>query len=344
MTSSLLRRLLALALSLWLVSPARAEPWEWEIIDYKKVPHIPAESVKEFYRFDSLDRSGSQLVFRQGTGLLMRWVAGSDSIRINGIKFSLSYPVIEHEGRVLVSRLDLQKLLDPVLRPSYIQNTKPFDTVIVDAGHGGDDSGARSVRGTEKSYALDTAKRLAGELQKLGYKVRLIRTADRFVSLSERVEAANQIKDAIFVSVHFNSGLKPEADGIETFALAPAGGSSDADGSATAASFSGNHRDGENIALATAVHAMVVQGAPSMTDRGVKRARYNVLRGINKPAILVEGGFLTNAKDALKVDSVEYRAALARCIALGIRNFNKATGAPLPGSQSGGGAKGKSPR
>ncbi len=330
MTPFLIRRLFVFAALLALVSPAHAEPTEWEIIKYKEVEHVTAESVKRFYRFESMERLESQLFFRQGTNMLMTWVVGSDSIRINSIKFSLSYPVIEHQGRVLVSRLDLQKLLDPVLRPSYIKNIKPFDTVILDAGHGGHDSGARSSRGSEKDYALDTVQRLSVELQQLGYKVRMIRSADSFVGLSERVDAANKIDAAIFVSVHFNSGPNKNADGIETFALAPAGGSSDFDGSVTVTSFSGNNRDGENIALATAVHAMVMQGASGMTDRGVKRARYNVLRGINKPAILVEGGFMSNAADALKVDSVEYRAALAKGIAQGIRNFNRATGAPLP--------------
>jgi N-acetylmuramoyl-L-alanine amidase len=98
----------------------------------------------------------------------------------------------------------------------------------------------------------------------------------------------------------------------------------------TVNAFSGNSRDGENIALATAVHAWVMQGLPKATDRGVKRARYNVLRGINKPAILVEGGFLSNGADSVRVDSAEYRTTLAKSIAAGIRNFNRAIGAPLP--------------
>jgi len=310
--------------------PAAIAQSDWEIIKFKEVEHVTAESVKRFYRFEGMERSEGRLVFRQGTNMTMTWVIGSDSIRINTIKFSLSYPVIEHQGRILVSRLDLQKLLDPVLRPSYIKNTKPFHTVILDAGHGGHDSGARSSRGSEKSYALDTIKRLKGELEKLGYKTHLIRSDDTFVGLGERVAEANKIESAIFVSVHFNSGANKEADGIETFALAPAGGSSDFDGSVTVTAFSGNNRDGENIALATAVHAMVMQGAPGVTDRGVKRARYNVLRGINMPAILVEGGFLTNAADALRLDTPVYRANLAKAIAEGIRNFNRATGAPLP--------------
>jgi N-acetylmuramoyl-L-alanine amidase len=307
-----------------------AAPAGWEIVKYKEVEHITADSVKSFYRFDVLERSEATLVFRQGSAVSMTWTVGSDAIRINTIKFSLSYPVVEQQGKVLVSRLDLQKLLDPVLRPSYIQDTKPFRTVILDAGHGGHDPGARSARGTEKDYALDTVRRLRDELHRMGYDIRLIREDDRFVGLNERVRAANGIPDAIFVSVHFNSGPNPEADGIETFALAPAGGSSDFDGSVTVNAFSGNSRDGENIALATAVHAWVMQGLPKATDRGVKRARYNVLRGINKPAILVEGGFLSNGADSVRVDSAEYRTTLAKSIAAGIRNFNRAIGAPLP--------------
>jgi len=167
-------------------------------VKYKEVEHVTAESVKRFYRFEAMARSEDHLVFRQGVNMTMTWVVGSDSIRINSIKFSLSYPVIEQQGKILVSRLDLQKLLDPVLRPSYIKNTKPFDTVILDAGHGGHDSGARSSRGSEKSYALDTIKRLQAELEKLGYKTHLIRSGDTFVGLGERVEAANKIEESDF--------------------------------------------------------------------------------------------------------------------------------------------------
>ena len=344
MTPLRIGRLLAVAALLaGATVPANAADSDWEIVKFKEVEHVTADSVKRFYRFDAMARDKDHLVFRQGPGMMMAWVVGSTSIRINTIKFSLSYPIIEHQGKVLVSRLDLQKLLDPVLRPSYIKNTKPFDTVILDAGHGGHDSGARSSRGAEKNYAMDTVKRLQTELERLGYKVRLIRSGDAFVGLGERVELANQIEDAIFVSIHFNSGPNAEADGIETFALAPAGGSSDFDGSVTATAFSGNNRDGENIALATAVHAMVMRGATGMTDRGVKRARYNVLRGINKPAILVEGGFLSNPADALKLDTQEYRSTLARMIAEGIRNFNRATGAPLPPTKSAAATEPKDP-
>ena len=344
MTPLRIGRLLAVVALLALATvPANAAESAWEIVKFKEVEHVTADSVKRFYRFDAMARADDHLVFRQGPGMMMAWVVGSTSIRINTIKFNLSYPIIEHQGKVLVSRLDLQKLLDPVLRPSYIKNTKPFDTVILDAGHGGHDTGARSSRGAEKNYAMDTVKRLQTELERLGYKVRLIRSGDAFLGLGERVELANQVEDAIFVSVHFNSGPNAEADGIETFALAPAGGSSDFDGSVTATAFSGNNRDGENIALATAVHAMVMQGATGMTDRGVKRARYNVLRGINKPAILVEGGFLSNPSDSLKVDTQEYRSTLARMIAEGIRNFNRATGAPLPQPKGGAAADPKQP-
>ena len=123
------------------------------------------------------------------------------------------------------------------------------------------------------------------------------------------------------------------ANGIETYALAPQGTSSTGGGSYMRGSFlNGNVRDAENIALATAVHAHVIPELKS-TDRGIKRARFNVLRGINKPAILFEGGFLSNSAEGKRIHSEPYRDELTSAIAnavvdalrpFGVRHFDGA--------------------
>tara|TARA_R110002096_G_scaffold376724_7_gene570489 strand:+ start:4552 stop:5544 length:993 start_codon:yes stop_codon:yes gene_type:complete len=296
----------------------------WKIVTHQRREYVTAESVQAFYRFERFFRDDKDLIYRS-PNTIMKWQVGSTVIFINNIKFSLSYPVIEENRKVIISRVDLQKLLDPVLRPWYIKSTEPFHTVTIDAGHGGHDPGARSSHGSEKEFALDMARRLRDEVKKLGLAVHMTRDTDLFLSLPERVRIANKIDKSIFVSVHFNSGTNANASGIETYALAPQGTSSTNDGSVSASKYSGNQSDAQNIALATAVHAMVMTKIEAV-DRGIKRARYNVLRGINRPAILFEGGFLTNSKESRLVATASYRNQLAAAVAGGIQNFRKAIG------------------
>ncbi len=304
-------------------SPLWAES-VWKIVKYQRREYVTADSVQAFYRFERFFRDDKDLVYRS-PNTIMKWRVGSPVIFINNIKFSLSFPVIEQNRKVLISRVDLQKLLDPVLRPWYIKSTDPFHTVTIDAGHGGHDPGAKSSHGNEKDFALDMARLLRDEVKKLGLAVHMTRDTDVFLSLPQRVAIANKIKKSIFVSVHFNSGNDATASGIETYALAPQGTGSTNDGSVSASKFSGNQSDAQNIALATAVHAMVMTKIEAV-DRGIKRARYNVLRGINKPAILFEGGFLTNSAESRLVATTTYRTKLAAAVAGGIQNFRKAIG------------------
>ena len=313
---------LSVATFLCVVFPAAAADWKVSKINGRD--YISDEDVKDFYRFDRFVVSGDDRLFKHPT-LIMRWQAGSQNIYINNILFNLSFPIVESGGHAMISTVDLAKLVDPVLRPSYIKKPIKFNTVVIDAGHGAHDSGAKGVYGYEKDYTLDMALRLKAALEKRGFKTRMTRSTDVFLSLGQRVDFANRVDDAIFVSVHFNSSGSRSANGIETYALAPQGTSS-TDGSAAWSSFlNGNVRDAENIALATAVHAHVIHEL-KMTDRGIKRARFNVLRGINKPAILFEGGFVTNSTEAKKIHSASYRDELSNAIANAVVKFQKAVG------------------
>lgn len=309
---------------LFFASIPRAEAQEWKILKIGGRDYVSDENVKNFYRFERYVTSGDDRLFKHPT-LIMRWKSGSQNIYINNIVFNLSYPVAEQNGHAYISTIDLAKLVDPVLRPSYIKKPIKFNTVIIDPGHGDHDSGAKGVFGWEKNYTLDLSLRLKRELEARGFKTRMTRSTDIFLSLGQRVEFANSVNDAIFVSIHFNSSGSRTASGIETYALAPAGTSS-TDGSAPWSDFlNGNVRDAENIALATAVHAHVMSDLKT-TDRGIKRARFNVLRGINKPAILFEGGFITNSSEGKKIHTDTYRDQLASSIANAIVKFQKAVG------------------
>ncbi len=300
---------------------SRASASEWEVVKYQDREYVTADSVNEFYRFERFLTEGKDLIFKTQT-VLMRWKVGAQEIYINNVKFNLSFPILEQKGKVLISGLDLTKLIDPVLRPNYIRRPQKFNTVIIDPGHGAHDPGAKGIYGYEKDYVLDTSLRLKKELEKRGLKVVMTRMTDTFLTLSQRVAFANKVDNAIFISIHYNSG-NSSASGIETYSLAPQGTSSTNGGRASGSYFTGNGRDAENIALATAVHAMVMHRVDAV-DRGIKRARYNVLCGIDKPAILFEGGFVTNSSEGKKINTPAYRDTLAQSIADAIVKFQKA--------------------
>src|SRR3954452_1229641 len=172
-------------------------------------------------------------------------------------------------------------------------------TVVIDAGHGGyDRGGIPGQRVSEKDMTLGVARRLKSVLAASGYRVVMTRDSDVFIPLGTRCAIANANRNAIFVSVHFNSATRGGASGIETYF------------------YSRN-----SLALASAIHHYVVGGAPS-SSRGVRRRGYYVLRKTNIPAVLVEGGFLTNPNEAGYAQNPSYRQKLAEESAAGVRGRN----------------------
>jgi N-acetylmuramoyl-L-alanine amidase len=304
---------------------AWSEPAEaaWKLVTIGGVEYVTAQGIKEFYKFSALERSGATVALRSPR-LVLRLRSGSQEMFVNGVKFMLSLPAKSQGADVLVSRIDLSKLIDPVLRPSHIAQGPLFTTVVVDPGHGGHDTGARGVFGNEETYTLDTSLRLAKQLQARGLKVVMTRTRDSYPSLPQRVEMANATPSSVFVSVHFNSGGS-SAQGIETYALAPQGTnrSRKEDSETDAVRFRGNSRDSENIALATAVHASMLYQLKAV-DRGILRDRWFLLKGIRTPGILVEGGFITSPVECAKIHNPLYRERLATAIAAGVMNYRNA--------------------
>lgn len=301
-----------------------ATAFEWKIFTHNQRDYVSLKDVATFYRFTRMERDGRH-VWLRSTSLLLKASVGSDDLFLNNVKFCLSYPVIEMDGKVLVSRMDLAKLLDPVMRPAYINSPIIFDTVVIDAGHGGQDSGARGVYGHEKDYALDTALRLSKIVTAKGLKAKLTRSTDIFLTKDERYRIANGTPKSIFISIHYNSVGGRGASGIETYALSPSGTAStdQPNKMSDGANLSGNSRDAENIALATAVHAMVLYKVKCL-DRGIRRARWTVLTGLQRAGILFEGGFVTNPEECAKIHTGDYRETLANSICGGILNYRSA--------------------
>lgn len=176
--------------------------------------------------------------------------------------------------------------------------------IVIDAGHGGKDLGtsSKSPFYEEKKLTLQTSFLLDSYLKKLGYRTAMTRNEDIFVSLEKRAAIANDLNPRIFVSVHYNSAENKQADGIEVFYYE---------------SPKNKDRSEKSKALATSVLGEII-GATKSKSRGVKHGNLHVIRETNMPAILIEAGFLTNAKEREKIMDPQYMDTLAKAVAKGI--------------------------
>ena len=307
----------------------------WDVIKIEGHEYVSVDSIKRFYNFTKMTRSGGSVLL-ENSKVEMNLKVGGNECLMNNVKFVFSQTIAPVGEKVYVSRIDLAKLIDPVLRPNFIQNAGDFRTVVLDPGHGGRDPGATNPFGTESNYNVKVADLVKKQLEAKGFKVLMTRDSNVYLSLQERVDFANAVKEsAIYVSIHFNSGGS-SARGIETFTLSPPGVPHyDHDfKAADLQTRAGNEHDSANIALATSVHGSILRRLGTNTfDRGIKRARFSVLSGVRHPAILLEGGFMSHPYEARLIENESYQAAIAGGIvdAIGKYRFavgNKPTAAP----------------
>jgi len=174
-----------------------------------------------------------------------------------------------------------------------VKNTsKTFSTVVVDAGHGGKDTGAYRRSGPpEKMATLDVAERLDRKLRESQLKTVMTRSSDVFIPLDERVAIENSQKNAIFVSIHFNDSRRRGIHGFETY-----------------------YHSGDSFDLAYRIQSELMT-IPHSANRGVHTANFRVLRLAYYPAVLVECGFLSNRSEGNQARDSEYRELLADRIA-----------------------------
>ncbi|HEY9749702.1 MAG TPA: N-acetylmuramoyl-L-alanine amidase, partial [Allocoleopsis sp.] len=171
--------------------------------------------------------------------------------------------------------------------------------VIVDPGHGGPDPGAVGIGGLqEKGLVLDISRQVAARLEQQGVQAILTREDDRDLDLEPRVALAERANASLFVSIHANSisMSRPDVSGLETY----------------------YYNSGER--LARTIHNSVLQGTGAR-DRGVRSARFYVLRRTSMPAVLVEVGFVTGAEDAARLSTPGYRTQMADAIARGVLQY-----------------------
>ncbi len=214
--------LAALCAAATLAPQALADNWDQNAAPGEQVDYVRLEEIRSFYKFnpDTYDRrNGTRSAGNGHTTLTF----GPDSraLNIHGVNSRLTHPTRTNErGELLVSKTDVVKLIDPVLRPTYITKRREVKCVVIDPGHGGHDVGHQTAQVREADCTLALARQLATQLRERGYEAILTREDNQYLSDQRRIDKANAAENAIFLSLHLNSG-RSDYHGIETYTVTP---------------------------------------------------------------------------------------------------------------------------
>lgn len=254
-----------------------------------------------------------------------------------------------HPGSEAEEEHDPTDAVDRALLDARFAEPQPIDVevlplevrrIVIDPGHGGEDSGAVGHGLREKEITLDLARRLAEELAAEGYEIQLTRDDDTFLSLRERAILANQQRADLFVSIHVNWISERATRGVETYFLGSTddpelaaivrrenrdSGYSLADMRQLLDGIYTKLRQDESRQLASEVqrslHSSLRRENPELVDRGVKTAPFVVLVGTEMPAILAEVSCLSNRDEAELLARPLYREHIAKALARGIGRY-----------------------
>lgn len=318
------------------------------------LPKEPVGAYREAYLKDICVRNDirwqwdhvAQVATLRHKGAGAEVLVGSDLVLVGGERVALSAPVRMVRSAVMVPPDFQSKVIDRLLREAGRQKgyaAPKIREIIIDAGHGGKDPGAIGRTGTqEKKIVLDIAKRLRRILQGRGFSVRMTRDGDRFISLPERTEIASRAGADLFISVHANSNPSRGVHGLEVYTAGDSGfmdgdeaqrrtnrrlmfrnlsmKNGDSQVERIVSDMLHTHKQGEGKVLAGRLARQTARVAKTR-NRGVKDARFYVLRNTLVPAVLVEVGFLTNPREEKLLRSGAYRQRIARGLAEGILDY-----------------------
>ena len=297
---------------------------DWQVVKINGHDYLSVDNISKFYGLPAEVVPSGAKIQSETANHPLEFVSGSREAMINGARSWLCFPLVEYDGKSLVSRTDVAKTIEPLVRPHRVPNVGKVQTVVLDPGHGGHDKGQVSRYGPEKDFALDVARKLRPILQAKGFRVIMTREGDYFVPLEVRAKIANSARNSIFVSIHFNAtNDDPNATGFEIFSFTPRGAPSTSDGNVNANSFNmqpGSSVDAQSMALSACIYHSLLGQLPEY-DRGIKRARFAVLRLTKVPAVLIEGGFLTERGESKLISNKDWRAKFAGAIGVGIESY-----------------------
>lgn len=280
-----------------------------------------------------------RMAFRNG-GAKIEIELNDRAMNFCGWDVALGFAPVLWGDTLYISRADTERVLGPLFNPRGSFPPSPPAPVVrviaIDPGHGGKDTGTqnRALKFNEKTFTLKVALRLRDLLIKRGYKVVMTRTDDRFIPLSDRAGISNRAGADLFVSIHFNAAADSGVHGTEVFAISPQSMPSTSTGLSenerdpgAKLAYPGNRYDPWSEILGFNIQRQLHFKLGS-DDRGLRHARFAVLRLINAPGVLVESGYLSNTAEANKIATPAYQQSIAEGIAAGIDAYALATNPP----------------
>jgi N-acetylmuramoyl-L-alanine amidase len=290
------------------------------ISDWARAKRLEVNWIKREGSFQ-LSNSASKMIFD----------VDSREAKVNGVGVWLSFPVVVRNGSAYLAQIDLQTMLEPLLSPPRNRSGSRIKSICLDPGHGGKDPGNQVGGNLEKKYTLLLAQEVRDQLSRAGFKATLTRTGDSYLELDERPDLARRRGADLFVSLHFNSAetSRNSVHGSEVYCLTPVGASStNARGEGSGAGwFPGNRFNDKNLFLAYQIQKSLTRALGS-EDRGVRRARFAVLREAVMPAVLIEAGFMSHPVEGKKIFDAAYRKQMARAIVEGIMAYKREVESP----------------
>jgi N-acetylmuramoyl-L-alanine amidase len=258
----------------------------------------------------------------------------SRNMELNGVNVSLSFPIALRNGTGYLAQADVEKTLRPVFVPPKNRPGAAIRNITLDPGHGGKDPGFQVGPYQEKKYTLLLALELRDQLKRAGFNVSLTRTTDKAVDKHERPGIAQGQGADLFISLHWNTVTagKAEVQGAQTYSLTPAGAPSSSDSGedlSDTGARAGNPNDDKNMFLAYVIQKSLVNNL-GVEDHGARRARYTVLCGAEMPAVLIEGGYMSNPAESRRIYDPAYRKRMASAIVQGITAYQRQVEQPLP--------------
>jgi len=313
-----------------------------------KVKFFTLYKNKTYYKiFDIYNAKVNKLIVKRLAFDRFLKIAQNDKNKVRVVIYS------KHKFKVKYWISDILKIVFLDTKKTYVNHSQPNHTkvyhkinhnkiIVIDPGHGGKDPGAiGQYRIYEKNVVLPLSKYLAYELKKRGYKVYLTRNTDKFITLKNRTKFANKKHADLFISLHCNIAPKhPRVYGIETYFLSPARSSrakrvakieNSAIGNLRSTTqnivlnFLNKNRIIDSTKLAIDIQKSLIYNLKKhykyIKDSGVRPAPFWVLVGTQMPAILIETGFISNKREAKRLNSKYYQRRFAKSIADGIDNY-----------------------
>ena len=293
----------------------------FKVVEYKTEKGIALEQLG----FDlDYDEETKKVKLCSSTGELIMTLNRRISL-FNGTKVWLFSPVKFDDDEILrISESDVEKIIKPLMSKKY-PLPSVVKRIIVDAGHGGEDTGAIGLKSKEKDLNLALSRKVKTALEAKGFEVIMTRDEDKFLTLDERSKFAAENKADLFICIHHNaSGSTKAANGIESYSLSPANVNSTHDKKDTVPSgeLPGNIFDEANINLSYYIQSCVINNTAA-NDRGMKFARFKVLVNAPCPAILFEAGFISNPSEEIAINSSERQDKTAKAIAEAVEKFSE---------------------